>query len=573
MASLRQSRAPNVRNLIAFSAMIMLLFSLIVVYQASRAYEVAIYKGKLNSDRLTKIMSDQVNITFLSVDLTLRRAIEQQYYNTLFGGNLTEYMRNNLLKWVNETPQITSMMLVDDQGEVKVAAHKKGYETWMDYTRNRAEDSLFTTLKNGDDTDIYIGRQMDKAANDGLISMARRLNKLSGEFDGVVIATVDPRYFLQFFNSVEVGVERFMSVMQLDGSLLLSGPTNSSDNLSLQQNIFDTSLKKPGYVITDLDTVQDEVKIFSYYQLRDLPLMITVVLDESDFLAEWRSARIKDIGFLAIFMVFGSVLSFFALTMARQITRVEESEASAILASQAKSEFLANMSHELRTPLNAIIGFSEMITSGYFGDITDKQRERLNDIHLCGSHLLQLINDILEFSKGDAGKLELNEENVDASEILDECTRIMADKVKTKNINLIKDIEVDLPTIWADKRKIRQMILNLLSNAVKFTPDEGEIIFSAKRDHTGSLSIAVSDTGIGIPEDKIHKALSVFGQVHRSQSHEGTGLGLPLCKMFAELHSGRLTLVSTVGQGTTVRIVIPSDRVGWHQDSAISLDE
>ena len=290
--------------------------------------------------------------------------------------------------------------------------------------------------------------------------------------------------------------------------------------------------------------------------------MITVTIDEKDFLAAWRVARIKDIGFLAIFTVFGSVLSFFALTMAKQIVYVEESEAAAILASQAKSEFLANMSHELRTPLNAIIGFSEMMSSGYFGPLNAKQKERIQDINLCGTHLLQLISDILEFSKGEAGKLELNEESFDMHELVKESLRMMNEKIKAKSINLVVDIAPNLPLMQGDKRKIRQILLNLLSNAVKFTPEDGSIKTAAKLDQHGNMNLIVADTGMGIAEEDIPTALSVFGQVHRSSAHEGTGLGLPLCKMFAELHGGKMALVSAVGEGTTVRVIFPASRVG-----------
>ena len=269
----------------------------------------------------------------------------------------------------------------------------------------------------------------------------------------------------------------------------------------------------------------------------------------------------KDIGFLALFTIFGSVLSFFAVTMAKQIIRVEESEAAAILASQAKSEFLANMSHELRTPLNAIIGFSEMINSGYFGPLNAKQKERIHDINLCGSHLLQLISDILEFSKGDAGKLELIEEKVDIAEIVNESVRIMNGKMKTKGIHVVMAIEPNLPFLWGDKRKIRQVLINLLSNSVKFTPENGTITTAVRLDPHGNMALIVADTGIGIAEGDISKALSVFGQVHRSKSHEGTGLGLPLCKMYAELHEGKLLLTSKVGEGTTVRVIFPHQRL------------
>ena len=215
------------------------------------------------------------------------------------------------------------------------------------------------------------------------------------------------------------------------------------------------------------------------------------------------------------------------------------------------------MSHELRTPLNAIIGFSEMMTAGYFGPLNAKQKERIGDISLCGNHLLQLINDILEFSKGEAGRMEIVEEKVNIPIIIDEAMRIMNEKVKGKGIHATIDARENLPLLFADKRKIKQVLINLISNAVKFTPPEGAIIITAQLDGARNMMISVRDTGIGIAEEDIPTALAVFGQVHRSQSHEGTGLGLPLCRMFTELHGGKLTLTSVLGEGTTREAAIP----------------
>lgn len=558
-------RSPKARTLIAFSALIMLLFCVFVAYQASKAYETAIDDGKENAARLTSILSDQVELTFLAVDLTLRRAVERQYFNMLFGGNLPRDIENNFRLWVEETPQIAALMLVNERGVIEVAANKPGYDQWYNYSDTLRDDPAFTALKDENERNYFIGQQRTgNAKHPQLIVMSRRLNKLDGSFGGIILAALDPRFFSDFFKSVDSGSHRFMSLMLDTGAVLYTGP---EDGTTDQDVILDfiadhaTEHAVPQKVITDTQTFSDTVKIYSYVQLRNLPIITAIVIDEDDFLSGWRSARMKDISFLAIFTVFGSVLSFFALTMAKQIIRVEESEASAILASQAKSEFLANMSHELRTPLNAIIGFSEMLSAGYFGAINDKQRERVQDINLCGTHLLQLISDILEFSKGEAGKLELNEEEVDLRRTIDECVRIVAERAKSKQILLKTDLADPLPNMIADKRKVRQILLNLLSNAIKFTPAGGTIQVTAALDHHRQMQLAVADTGVGIAEDDIPTALAVFGQVHRSQSHEGTGLGLPLCKMFAELHGGKLQLTSVVGEGTTVRIIFPENRI------------
>lgn len=555
-----RKRSPRIRNLIAFSAMIMLLFCVIVAYQGSRAYKQAIANGQQDAMRLSRILADHVELTFLGVDLSLRRAIERQYFNSLFGNNLPEYTEQNFKIWLNETPQIVALALINEEGAVEVAAHKKSYDHWLDYHKTLVGQKLFEHMRESDDTFVFIGKHYTEDGR-SLIIMSRRYNKLNGEFGGIVVAAINPGYFIDFYNSIASGTQRFMSLMLSDATLLASGPFSSAVDDELvkkwisEQGIVDDQPRSKSI------TVNGNIKILSLTQIRNMPIVVSVMLDEYDFLYDWRQSRMKDVGFLALFTVFGSILSFFAVAMAKQIVRVEESEGAAILASQAKSEFLANMSHELRTPLNAIIGFSEMINSGYFGPLNAKQKERIHDINLCGSHLLQLISDILEFSKGDAGKLELVEEKVDIEEIVNESVRIMSGKIKTKGIHMVVTIEPNLPCLWGDKRKIRQVLINLLSNAVKFTPEDGTITIAARLDQHHNMNLIVADTGIGIAEGDIAKALSVFGQVHRSKNHEGTGLGLPLCKMYAELHDGKLQLTSKVGEGTTVRVLLPHQRV------------
>jgi signal transduction histidine kinase len=558
-------RSPRVRALIAFSALIMLLFCIFVAYQASRAYQQAIEEGKKNTARLTGILTDQVALTFLTVDLTLRRAVERQYFNLMFGGNLPQDIQNNFRNWVDETPQIAALMLVNAEGIVEVAANKRKYEGWFDYQQVMTDDPSFTELRRESEINYYIGRQRaNSKAHPYLVVMSRRINNLDGSFGGVIVAAIDPSYFSDFFTSVDFGTNRFMALMLDDGTLLFSGPDASNppardmalDFLSDQAPKFAVNKR----IVTATQSFGDRLAIYSIARIRNMPILTAIVMDEEDFLADWRSGRIKDISFLAIFTIFGSVLSFFALTMARQILRVEASESAAILASQAKSEFLANMSHELRTPLNAVIGFSEMLNAGYFGALNDKQKERIQDINLCGTHLLQLISDILEFSKGEAGKLELSDEEVAVGQSIEECIRMVAERARIKQVQLRAQVAPELPLLMADKRKLRQILLNLLSNAIKFTPANGQVVVSAEM-QGAQMVVRVSDTGIGIAEEDIPTALAVFGQVHRDQSHEGTGLGLPLAKMFTELHGGTLQLSSVPAEGTLVTLIFPARRI------------
>jgi len=232
-------------------------------------------------------------------------------------------------------------------------------------------------------------------------------------------------------------------------------------------------------------------------------------------------------------------------------------------ANRAKSEFLANMSHELRTPLNAIIGFSEILRHELYGPLGDERyRQYADDIHGSGSHLLEIINDILDLSKAEATGFELYEETTEIAELVQGCIGMMAQRAQQNGVAIEVALPESLPQITADARKLKQVLLNLLSNAVKFTPSGGRVRISAGQLPEG-LRLEVSDTGIGIAPQDIPIVLAPFGQIDNafSRSHSGTGLGLPLSKRFVEAHGGQLQIISTPGEGTTVRIDLPHARL------------
>ena len=227
-------------------------------------------------------------------------------------------------------------------------------------------------------------------------------------------------------------------------------------------------------------------------------------------------------------------------------------------ASHHKSEFLANMSHELRTPLNAIIGFSEVLAERMFGEVNEKQAEYLQDILSSGRHLLSLINDILDLSKVEAGRLELELGRFHLPTALDNALTLVRERATRHGITLTQTVDERVGDIVADERKVKQILLNLLSNAVKFTPEGGRVGLTATA-ADGVVTIAVSDTGIGIaPEDQA-AIFEEFRQVGRedARKQEGTGLGLTLAKKFVELHGGRIWVQSQVGQGSTFSFTLP----------------
>ena len=219
-------------------------------------------------------------------------------------------------------------------------------------------------------------------------------------------------------------------------------------------------------------------------------------------------------------------------------------------ANMAKTEFLSNMSHELRTPLNHIIGFSEMLIDKHFGELNESQEEYLKDILDSGTHLLSLINDILDLSKIEAGKMTLEVNPVDLSNLLERSLTIVKEKAMKHSIEFKVDINGIPETISADERKLKQIIYNLLSNAVKFTPDGGSVSLKAKGNKNNEIQISVSDTGVGIKPEDLERIFVPFEQAKNAKASHitGTGLGLPLSKQFIELHRGKIW-VESIGEG------------------------
>ena len=234
-----------------------------------------------------------------------------------------------------------------------------------------------------------------------------------------------------------------------------------------------------------------------------------------------------------------------------------------IMTDRSMAEFVANMSHELRTPLNAIMGFSELLESPAFGELSEKQQEYVGDIHSSANHLLNIINDILDISKVESGKNQLHEEEVSVAELIKSCIKMIENKAEQSKIEVCVLPIPESYRLHVDKRKLKQVLINLLSNAVKFTRPGGSMEVQAVLETDGSFTLAVTDTGIGIRSRDIAIALAPFGQVAGglNRKYEGTGLGLPLANSLVEAHGGKLTIKSRHHIGTTVTVSLPPERV------------
>jgi two-component system cell cycle sensor histidine kinase PleC len=242
----------------------------------------------------------------------------------------------------------------------------------------------------------------------------------------------------------------------------------------------------------------------------------------------------------------------------------DEARRRAEAANIAKSRFLAQMSHELRTPLNAILGFSEVMKNEIFGThAVATYKDYSGDIHASGVHLLGLINEILDLSRIEAGRYELNEESISLSLVVEDCHHLLKLRASNRGITIHDLYEPNLPRLWADERAVRQICLNLLSNAIKFTPQGGEIWLKVGWTASGGQYMSVKDTGSGIPEDEMPIVLASFGQGSNSikSAEQGAGLGLPIAKSLVDLHGGTFTLKSKLRIGTEIVVAFPPERV------------
>jgi len=231
-----------------------------------------------------------------------------------------------------------------------------------------------------------------------------------------------------------------------------------------------------------------------------------------------------------------------------------------------KTEFLARVTHELRTPLNAVVGFADLVRQEPFGELgSPKYAEYLTDIRATSAHMLGIVNDLLDVAKIEAGRIEMRESWSAVPVILDDCRRLVVGQAEAGGIDLVVETPPDLPGLYCDPGRVRQILVNLLSNAVKFTPKRGRITLAARTDRVGGIVIRVADTGIGIPQDALEDVFEPYTQVranHLVKGQQGSGLGLSLVRILADMHQATLGIESVENRGTTVTVRFPPTRVG-----------
>jgi signal transduction histidine kinase len=533
---------------------------------------------------LSLTLAEQADRSFQSVDLVISRVGEQiAAAGVTDSGSLLQKMAGRdvhefLLEKISGVPQLDAVTLINREGKLINFSR-----AWPIPEVNVSDRDYFQALKDDPKLNSYISAPVrNRGTGTWTIYLARRLNGPNGEFIGLILGAIEMRYFEDFYRAIALDEGSTIAVLRLDGVMLARFPHADvigqaySDSRRLLHDSVSGTLR-------ERSPIDGRMRIKAAHLVTNYPVLVLATKTEEAALANWWGiARLMSLGALGCSIsiaiagfAFGrqwkqqAMLAHTRAELRRQADRtvafeaLETAKEAAEAADRTKSEFLATMSHELRTPLNAVLGFSELMVREIFGPLGDhRYRDYAQDIHSSGSHLLSIVNEVLDLSKLAAGKLELVEGWINVREIVHSACRLIRPRIDRAELSLTVKMPPDDLLAYADKRLLKQMLLNLLSNACKFTPPGGGIECVVSTDDAG-MTFAVVDTGVGIAAEHLDRVVRPFVQVDSSISrrHEGTGLGLALVAAMAELHGGRLRLDSKVGTGTTAVVVLPPSRI------------
>jgi two-component system, cell cycle sensor histidine kinase PleC len=543
----------------------------ILVWTSWTSRQVVITAAYDSSSGLALSVKQFVARTVETIDLGFRSVAEEIVARRI---KTPHEMQSLLSELVKGSPQITSLALVGPDGHLR-------YTSVAPIASSSSVDvsdrPYFSLARRDDKIHIVLEEANPFRPGGKQILLSRRVNRGDGVFAGVVVAALNRDYVQQFLYVLNVAERGVIALDTDDGTVLAQWPhpegTIGKDLSS--SPIFKQWLPLASSAVIPLKDDDDGLwRIVAYQRVDQLPLVVHVALSQNVVLAAWRRTTIVQAA-ICVSMVLACWVM--ALRLNRELVararahsqlhetvrHLESARLTAEDSNRAKSEFLANMSHELRTPLNAIIGFSELIRDARMGPVSSRYQDYAQDIHGSGAHLLRLITEVLDLAKVESGRLELFEGSVTLERVIEDCTRIVADRAAAGGLALATDIPADLPTLRGDELRLKQILLNLLSNAIKFTPTGGRICLSAEVRPDHGIHLSVTDNGIGMDPDEIPLALEPFRQLEGSLNRrfEGTGLGLPLARRLTELHGGILDIISTKARGTIATVKLPASRV------------
>ena len=560
----------------------LLLATNVAVIMHLRQSELRDEENQLKS--LSLILAQQADRSFQSVDLVISSIAETieaagvtdsgSFEEKLAGHDVHTLLREKIIG----LQQLDAVILVGHEGKVINFSR-----TWPVPEVDISDRRYFMAMRQDANLKSEISEPIqNRSTGTWTIYLVHQVRGANGEFLGLILGAIEMRYFEDFYRAISLGKGSSVQLQRLDGVMLARFPqTNTIGKVfSTSQHLLGDGISG---TVREASPIDGLLRIKAAHRLTGYPALALATETEEAALANWRA-----MAWLLSLAAFGCaiaiVIAAFAIgrqskqrallaeaqaeirrqdDLSTSLAEMRTAKEDAEMANRAKSEFLANMSHELRTPLNAILGFSEILANEAFGPLgNERYRGYAKDIHASGSHLLGIINDILDLSKGAAGNLGLVEDWFDAREIVNSVCRLIQTRIDDRKLSLTVKMPPGPLVLYADERLIRQMLLNLLTNACKFTPPGGHVDCSAAVDAEG-MTFAVTDTGIGIPAEDLERVLEPFAQVDNSLSRgqEGTGLGLALVKVMVELHGGTLRLASEIGRGTTAAVILPLDRV------------
>ncbi|MBV9015991.1 MAG: hypothetical protein JO058_10075 [Alphaproteobacteria bacterium] len=492
----------------------------------------------------------------------------------------------DLNAWARETPLpwgTVQATLIDPKGKVVSSTVEPNPESV-----DLSDREHFRIHLNGNYHGLFIGKPVfGRLWRQPLIPITRRIDGEDGNLLGVLVFPIDPGSLTRLHKLVDLGPRDVIALEGLDNVIRARFTRDSPEGtkgigLSVAGGPRPSTIPENGegwHIRTSI--VDGLPRLYSYRRIGSYPLVVTVGLDLDAALAPARRDAFTIVCMAAVATLLLVLLGFYLIRQNRlraaheielgeerrklQATNLElgQSKDRAEAASRAKSTFLANMSHELRTPLNAILGFSEMLIGNHGGILRPKQRDYIESIHQSGSHLLTVINDILDLAKIEAGRFELRRiDRLSPEKLARECVELLYERAAARRLALALDLEGPVPPISADAGRIKQILLNLLDNAVKFSPPGETVRLTVRAEDANTVAFIVADNGPGMSADEILLARQPFSQVDNrlARSHEGSGLGLPLAERLAEVHGGSLQIDSEKGHGTRVIVRLPQAR-------------
>ena len=495
----------------------------------------------------------------------------------------------NLYAWSQQFPIITAptveAVMISPKGRIVGATWTQNPAPTdvsdQEYFQKRTEDRI---------NPLSVGKPV-KSPGSGqmLIPVSERVESRNGRFVGVLTFFITPTKLTSLNQSINLGHDGIIELAGTDGVILTHFSKSGQAGIEgsgaplIRRNGPEFTAENSGGSYIQRSMSDGVTRLFSYRRGWDYPVIVAVGLDYRDGLA---AARAHALMMYVLTVSAALLLGVFALylifeirnrterdvELAHERVKLEAANAELVVsteraeaANRTKSLFLANMTHELKTPLNAIIGFSQMIRDQIMGPLNKPvYADYASDICGAGEHLLEIVGNLLDISRIEAGKIDLREQLLDPADLVSASLAAVRVQAEKKNIELVAEIPPVRPLINGDALRLRQVMINLLSNAVKFT-EAGSVRVSLACDAHGVFGMTVSDTGIGMSPEEIATALEPFGQVENAitKKYEGTGLGLPLARRFAELHGGNIVISSAKGSGTSVRVQLPAERIVW----------